>query len=812
MATSQNMEKRAAIFKVALMVMFCILTLRLAYLQLIQGSYYFAQAEDNRINFYTIGAPRGKIITADGKILVSNKMAYSASIRPGDLKDPEKFMKTVTKVIALLRLNRLEVMENLAKSLADGEVILKAKLTPEEKKLIAANQERLPGVSIVEEKNPLGQLEQENAVINIRMVSAKNLLNSTKTISELLQLNYEEVLTNVVKFGIKKSGESLKIKRNLTQEEMVILEELRPTMPGVVVEKISIRDYVYSSTAAHMIGYVGAITEDELKARKDKGYRHDDLIGKIGLERQYEEYLRGQDGREEIEVDSRARKIRTLGVNSPLPGSNLLTNIDLGLQIKAEQLLDETLSKLKDMAKGDSKMYGGPTGGAVIIMNPKNGKILAMTSRPNFDLNLFAGGISSELYRQLNSPEANKPFVNRPIMQTLPPGSIFKLVSSSAYLEEKLIDEHSTVYDANGRYTIGKYTFDNWARKTRGGYGSLNVVQAIAHSNNIFFYSLAHRFFKIGKDDALSDYAKGFGLGKRTGVDLPGEEEGLVPDTEWKKKVYKHGWQAGELLHLSIGQSDLRTTGIQLLNYVSAIANGGKLYKPYIVERIETYDGLVLKQFEPKVIGRLPVTEKTLNLLRRGMEGVASYGTAAGQLSRLPVKVAGKTGTAQNNTSAKANHGWFAGFAPVEDPEIAILVLIEHGTSSSYTVPIAKELFKYYFSERKKDPEVLSQPAGDSSNPDGTTVPAPSQTPGTTAVSGQSGTVQTTPSTPGQTGTTPAGDPSASRGTAPNGATAPRKPGQSTSQGSTGTGTMGAEPSPLSEELKRFYDEAFSSP
>lgn len=798
MAISQNMERRASSLQILLIVIFAILAARLAYLQLIQGSYFFAQAEDNRINFYTIGAPRGKIITADGKILVSNKMAYSASIRTGDLKEPEKFMKTVDKVIDILHLNHLEVMENLAKNVVDGEVVLKEGLKPEEKKLLTENRERLPGISIVEEKNPLGQIQQENAVINIRTVNTKNLLSSCKTVAELLGLDYETLLTHVVKFGAKSAGTSLKIKRSLTQEEMVILEELRPTLPGVVVEKISIRDYVYGSTAAHMIGYVGAITEDELKTRKEKGYRNDDLIGKIGLERQFEEYLRGQDGREEIEVDSRARKIRTLGVNTPLPGSNLLTNIDLGLQTKAEELLDETLSKLKEMAKGDSKMHGGPTGGAIIIMNPKNGKILAMTSRPNFDLNLFAGGISTELYRQLNSPEANKPFVNRPIMQTLPPGSIFKLVSASTYLEEGIIDEHSTVYDSNGRYTIGRYTFDNWARQTRGGYGSLNVVQAIAHSNNIFFYSLAHRLYKMSKDDALSDYAKAFGLGKRTGVDLPGEEEGLVPDTEWKMRVYKHGWQAGELLHLSIGQSDLRATGLQLLNYISAIANGGKLYKPYIVERIETYDGLVLKQFEPKVIGKLPISEKTLNLLRRGMEGVASYGTAGSQLGKMPVKIAGKTGTAQNNTAVRANHGWFAGYAPAEDPELAILVLIEHGSSSSYTVPIAKELINYYFARKKNEETATPATPDDPNQPDGT---------GTTA--GQPSDELTGSGQPAAGQTPPAGTTGGQGGQPGATASGTNPSGQA---GTSGTAAPVNEPPALSDELKQFYDEAFSSP
>lgn len=819
MAISQNMEKRATTFGLILICIFLVLGLRLAYLQLVEGKKFLQMAEDNRINSTTIGAPRGKVITSDGHILVSNKMAYSASIRESDLHSEAALRKTINVLTNLLHLNRLDTLESLTRSVIDGKIVLKDKPTAKDRALVQKNLEQLPGITL-EKLNK--KSDHDSLMINVRLVNATNLLKSCRAISDLLGMNYEDILFKVVARGAK-DRDTLKIKRNLSQEEMVILEELRPELPGVVVERISIRDYVYGSTASHLLGYVGAISGDELLTYKDEGYRGDDNIGKSGLEKYYESYLRGKDGSEEIEVDSRNRKIRTLGVNMPIPGSNLITNVDLGLQMKAEQLLDETIAMLKEKAKTDHDLKGGPTGGAVVVMNPNNGKILAMTSRPNFDLNMFAGGINAEDFKKLSSAEANKPFVNRVIGVTPPSGSIFKLVSSSAFLQEGVIDEHTTVYDRNGRYVIGQWTFDNWARKTHGGYGSLNILGAIAYSNNIFFYDIAHREYRMGKGGKiLPQYARYYGLGSKTGVDLPGEEEGRVPDAEWKKRVLKETWLPGNELHLSIGQGYLTTSPMQLLNLVATIANGGTRYQPYIVDRIESYDGLLIKQFEPKVLGKVPVSEKNLDIIKKGMVGVTTYGTAAGQLGSLPFKVAGKTGTAQN-TTAVANHGWFAGFAPAENPQIAVLVFLEHGTSSSYTLPIARGIFKYYLVDRMKEggntlpipdqpvPQPLTITGSDTQN--GTTTTPDGKTPqsGSTSGTQNSGKAANPGNTP-QKNTGNTSTPATSGNGAANGTGTQKGAGTGQPSGANPGQTDPAHPEPDYDKLNDFYQKTFSSP
>ncbi|AZR73285.1 penicillin-binding protein 2 [Anoxybacter fermentans] len=691
MAISQKMERRIFIFGSIIVMIFFVLVLRLAYLQLVQGEKFYQLAENNRINFQTIGAPRGKIYTVDGKILVSNKMAYSVSIKEKELNTEEDVKRTIDGLSTLLKLDGMEIIRQLVQNVIDGKVILMDKLTPEEKMLLLENIKKLPGMSIEQKVDGKGNLQKEYLQVNLRAVSTSNLLNACKTLSELFSLKYEDLLIKIIVKGLK-DRDILRIKRNLTQEEMVILEEHLNDLPGVVIEKISVRDYVYGSLASHVLGYMGAISPEELQMLKDKGYRGDDYIGKAGLERYYESYLRGQNGLERFEVDSRNRKIRTLGVNTPLPGANLFINLDLKLQQKAEELLEKKLAELREEAKDDPEMMGGPTGGAVIIMNPQNGKILAMTSKPNFNLNLFAGGISPEDLQKLNN-DPLLPFINRTITPQ-PAGSIFKLVTAAAVLEEKVIDENTIIYDANGTYQIGEWTYNNWAKR---GYGPLNVVDAIAYSNNIFFYNVAHQLYKMGKGGiTIPQYARAFGLGQLTGIDLPREEKGLVPDREWKEKTYGQIWLPGESLHLSIGQGYLQTTPLQLINLVSAIGNGGKLYRPYIVDRIESYDGKIIKQFEPKVIGRLPVSKKNLEIIKKGMIGATTYGTARKAFADFPITVAGKTGTAQTG-AGNANHGWFAGFAPADNPEIAILVYIEHGVSSSRTLSIARDLLKYYF-------------------------------------------------------------------------------------------------------------------
>ncbi|MCK4260519.1 MAG: penicillin-binding protein 2 [Halanaerobiales bacterium] len=702
MAISHNMERRTLGFGLIILMIFLILIGRLAYLQLFQGANFLSQAENNRVDFHTIGAPRGKILDSNGEILVANKLAYSASISITikDLRSEDNLKKTIDELSDLLKLDRMELIKNLLGNVVDGKVILIDDLKTEEKVIILENQEKLKGITIEQKVDNKGNILKEYLQVHLRKVSTANLLKTCQTLSELFPLKYDALLIKSIAKGSKKRN-TFEVKRNLNQEEMVTLEEKLSDLPGVVVEKISIRDYVYGSMASHVIGYMGAISREELQLFSEDGYRGEDYIGKTGLERYYESFLRGKNGKELIEVDSRSRKIRTLGVNTPLPGNNLFINIDIDLQQKIEELLDAKIKELREIAKEDIDMKGGPIGGAIIVMNPQNGKVLAMASNPDYDLNLFSNGISHEEFNKLNNDQ-KKPFTNRCISGTYAPGSIFKLVSAPAMLEDGVIDKNTLFDDPNGAYKIGSWTYKNW---TSRGYKDLNIVEAIAQSNNVFFYKVAHQLYNLDKGGiTLPNYARGFGLGELTGIDLPQENKGRVPDRDYKQQKYREIWYPGNSLHLSIGQWDLTTTPIQLINYVSAIGNGGKIYRPYIVDRIESYDGMQVKQFEPEVIGELPVSDKNLNIVKEGMLGVTTYGTARKYFADLDIEIAGKTGTAQIGSEV-ANHAWFAGFAPVKDPEIAILIFIEQGMSSSKTLPIAREIFKYYFNIPDPPPE-----------------------------------------------------------------------------------------------------------
>lgn len=706
MTISPKLDRRILVFGLIIILIFIVLLARLAYLQLFLGDKYYQQAEGNRINYQTIVAPRGKIFTSAGEILVTNKMAYSVLVRNKSLSSEENVTQVVNGLSDILQMNRLAILEILLRNVTDGQVNLLDKLTLEEKVVIITNQKRLPGMTIQREFNDQGEVEREYLRVNLRAVSTTNLIKACKNLAELFTLSYDQLLSEIIAKGIKDQS-TTRIKRNLSQAEMVVLEENLESLPGVVVDKVSIRDYVEGSSLSHVLGYMGSIDMHDLKVFKDQGYRGDDYIGQDGLEREYESYLRGINGQEQFEVDSKRRKIRTLGVNAPLPGANLYLNIDLALQKKVEKLLEETLEQLAEEAKIDADLKGGPKGGAVIVMDPQTGKILAMASNPSLDPNLFAAGISSEALDEF-STDPNEPFKNK-ALTLAPPGSIFKLVSAAAFLEEKVVDEDTQLMDENGRYTIGQWTYDNWAREIHGGYGLLKMEEALAYSNNIYFYTAAHQLYDQGKGGvAFSNYARDFGLGRLTGVDLPYEKTGFVPDKQWKKQTKKEIWLPGESLHFAIGQGYLTTSPIQLISFLCAIGNGGKIYRPYLVDRIESYDGQLVKQFEPEITSELSVSHETLEIIKKGMVGVTTYGTAKRAFG-LPITVAGKTGTAQTR-SDYANHGWFAGFAPADDPEIAILIFIKHGVSSRYTLPIVSDILKYCFQipdPAKEEPVIL---------------------------------------------------------------------------------------------------------
>ncbi|MFP4016942.1 MAG: penicillin-binding protein 2 [Halanaerobiales bacterium] len=503
-----------------------------------------------------------------------------------------------------------------------------------------------------------------------------------------------ELLNNNYEMGKSDSSSAVLLRRNISREMLVIVKENDDNLPGILIEDSSMREYVYGEFAPHLIGYVGEISLEELRRFSVEGYnyRGGDVVGKTGLEAEYEFYLRGHSGIEQVEVNSQGKIVKTLSIKSPVTGNDIILNLDLELQQYVERILEDELYRLREIAENDDELFP-PTGAAVIVMDPNTGAILAMVSKPGYDLNDFARGLSYEKFDQLNN-DPLRPLYNRPIMSQVNPGSIFKLVTGTAAIENLGVNADTVFVDETGKYTIGEWEYRNWHQ---GGEGKLSFTRAIARSNNVVFYKLGHQLYNEYRGDRLAWTARQYGLGSKTGVDLPTEKEGLVPDNDWKWRTQGEIWYPGDAVHLSIGQK-ITTTPLQLINMVSAIANGGNLYQPYIVDKIVNADNEIVVDFKPELSRKLPFEEETYEILRQGLIEVtnASYGTASSRFRDFPVKVAGKTGTAQTS-AAGANHGWFAGFAPANDPEIAVLVFLEEGNSSAYTLPIAKEIFREYF-------------------------------------------------------------------------------------------------------------------
>ncbi|WP_051412018.1 penicillin-binding protein 2 [Halonatronum saccharophilum] len=543
-------------------------------------------------------------------------------------------------------------------------------------------------------------LVSNKLVYSVAVIPSKvnDLDNISSILSEILEISYEEILN---KLSEADSRDTVLIKRDISQKELIMLEEIKREMPALIIDQIPTRDYINDNFASHLLGYIGEISRAELIRFTDSNYRIGNLIGKTGLELTYESYLRGKEGRSLIEIDNRGQKIRTLGVESPTPGYDLILNLDYDLQASAESLLKGQIESLIEEAKKDEEITLLPTGGSVIVSDPNDGSILAMANYPDYNPNLFVNGISSDDWLALsNNPR--RPLMNRAISTSAPPASVFKIVTGVAGIEELGIEGNTEFYDP-GYYQTGGVRFGNWYT---GGQGNIDFIDSMAWSNNTVYYKIGHQLYNKDRN-LLQSYAREFGLGSKTGIDLHNESSGLVPDPEWRMNHFQRRedtiWYPGYTINLSIGQDNLRTSPIQLANIVNSIANGGKLYQPLLVDKIINSDGEIVKDLKPELLNELPVSKNSIDIMREALESVTQYGTARNVFADMPISVAGKTGTAQTGSN-RPNHGWFAGFMPAEDPEISVVVFIEYGISSGNTLPIAKGVIREYF-DLKEDIE-----------------------------------------------------------------------------------------------------------
>ena len=500
-------------------------------------------------------------------------------------------------------------------------------------------------------------------------------------IAEVFGMNSQNVEV-IVGSQNENSMNPVLIKENVSQDESLIFAEKYLNLKGFALDQTAVRQYEDGPYFSSFIGYSGKISKDDLVAHPD--YLMTDYIGKTGVEYGYEKNLRGVNGKQEVEVDSAGNIQKDFGVTEPVPGSDLVLGIDADLQKKLEDSLQAKLDET------------GTKTAAAVAIDPRNGEILAMVNIPSYDNNLFAKGISADDYQKLMS-DPDKPMFNRSISGEYPPGSTFKPLVAAAALQEGTITP-STTLDCPAAINIGSYSFPDW--KT---HGLTDVRKAIAESVDIFFYAVGGGWGDITGlgIDKIHEYADKFGLGRKLGIDIPGESSGLIPTQQWKQDKFGERWYLGDDYHCAIGQGFVTATPLQLANYIAAIANGGTVFQPHFVDSIKKIDGSVEK-VNPVVLNKNFISAANLQVVREGMRQTVISGTAQ-PLKDLPVEAAGKTGTAQFGSGNSREHGWFVSFAPYNNPTIAMAELVEGGGEGFSTAePVTHDVYQWYFGDRNK--------------------------------------------------------------------------------------------------------------
>lgn len=572
-----------------IVAVFCVLGLRLFYLQVVEGAHYRELADGNRIRTQILQATRGIMYDRNGDILVSSRPVYIVSYTPQPGGMPAEMQTRLATLLAM---------------------------TPEEIRK-----------KIAEHGNFFGAVQ---------------------------------------------------LKADIGQETVARLEEYRDLFPGITIEVQPLRYYPYGDLAAHVVGYVGEAGPGETK-EDGEPFLPGIPVGRAGLEGYYDSVLQGTPGGRRVEVDATGRTVKTVEAEPTVQGRNIRLTLDIPLQRATEEAI---LNKVNELMGNNV----WPTGVAAVAMDPNTGAILAMASWPDFNPNSFALGISEQEWRSLNENPL-RPFDNRTITGTYPPGSLFKAITGTAALEAKVITPQEIIYDTGKHWLIDK--------RNAGGeaYGPINFETAMAKSANVYFYELGNR---LGID-RIEETARAFGLGQKTGIDLYGEAEGLVAGEAYKRQVFDDDWYLGETFDAAIGQSFHLATPLQMAEVFSEIANGGTRYRPYLVSRIDNRDGSPYRIHTPEVTGRLTVSKQVLDTVRHGLLAVTHPGGTAGHLfAGYPLAVAGKTATSE--TGGGRDHAWFAAYAPFDKPQIVVVVIVEHaGYGIESAAPITKQMLDAYF-------------------------------------------------------------------------------------------------------------------
>lgn len=650
-----------------------ILLLQLFNLQIIHGEEYREQSNTRLTRESTAVAARGSILDRNGNPIVENSMGFSLELYKSKVDN-----QTLNTTI----LNIVDVLEKNEDSYKDSFPI-----------------------KINEEEQYYFDFDTDEKAVNWKKkMKLDEKLNAQQCIQQLKE-KYEIQFDNIyqvrkvlaVRYQILQDGysttKSIVISNNISRKSALEFNERSENFPGVSVVVEPIRQYTSGNLASHVVGTIGKISEV-----KD-GYNANDYIGKTGIEYLFEKYLKGQDGTKQIDMSVDGTNTEEYVTQDAVEGSDVVLTIDANLQKVTEQALANNIQKIN--SGGFGKKYA-TNSGAAIVMNVKTGEVLSMASYPDFNPQDFVGGISAENWEKYNTEDT--PQVNKTMQTAYAPGSIFKMVTAIAGLESGAITTTETINDTGvyPKYTNPKcWIYTDYHR----GHGRLNVSGAIQHSCNYFFYETADRM----GIDTLAKYAKYFGLGTKTGIELPNETSGTLASKETKQNLYNEKWYAGETLSAAIGQSYNSFSLVQIAKYISMLANGGNKIQPTIVEKIINSDGTEVSREEIQNYIKekagitdenqedISISQENLRAILEGMESVTDDqgGTAYSIFKNFAISVGGKTGSAETSTG-KVN-AWFVGFAPFDDPQIAVVVLVENGGHGYYTAEAVKEIIEQYF-------------------------------------------------------------------------------------------------------------------
>ena len=544
-----------------------------------------------------------------------------------------------------------------------------------------------PSRGMIFDRNGIRLVDNRPAFdLNIVLKDAKPVKQTVKKLSKYINVPESELMSKIENDKTVSSYKPILLKKDIGRDALAAIEVRKFDLPGVIVDVKPRRHYLERQTAAHLIGYLSEINADELNSGEYPGYTVGDYIGKFGIEKIFESFLQGKRGGRQVEVNVMGQVVRNLKTVDPQPGQNLYLTIDLRVQKRAEALLEGVA-------------------GAVVAMDPQTGQILALASSPSFDQNIFVDGMSHEQWDALVSNPL-RPLSNKVIHGEYPPASTFKIITAIAALEEGVIDK-DTIFYCPGYYKYGNRVYRCWKH---AGHDSVNMIKALAESCDVYFYQVGQN---LGID-RLSMYAIASGLGSPTGIDLDHEAAGLIPTKEWKKRRTGVSWQGGETLSVAIGQGFDLATPLQMLVLTSAVANGGKMYKPLILKSVYSPEGSVILESKKQLAGKLPVSKKTLEIIKEGLKEVVNNKKGTAWIAHVEgLDISGKTGTAQvigrSNERGLSeeelshrlkSHAWFVAYAPSDDPKIAVSVIVEHGGHGSSTAaPIAREVIKTYFGQ-----------------------------------------------------------------------------------------------------------------